>query len=114
MSPESKPVSYDLHYNEESDFFELVFAFQPGNCALEKVQEEVFVKREQQTGKAIGIWIYHFTKNWEKLRSVLKTLGVGLPLAVLPLEELERLRSAANDKRQQRVSHQGSDTESMQ
>lgn len=47
----------DIYYDEEGDFLEITIVNPPNESYCEDVNEDVFLRKEEETGEAIGIGI---------------------------------------------------------
>ena len=78
---------FDIHFNKESDFLEIVFAPQPAEALVEEVRKGVFVKKDKLKKTPIGVWVFDYSKNWQGLAPTLADNRIAFPLQILPKNE---------------------------
>ena len=73
--------SYEIHYEKESDFLEVLFG-EPTKCIATEIQEDVFVRKDIKTGEIKSIGILGFRKRVQLLKEVLISLNKKLPIEI--------------------------------
>jgi len=73
--------SYEIHYEKESDFLEVLFG-EPSKCIASEVQEGVFVRKDIKTGEIKSIGILGFKKRVQLLGEILASYNKKLPLEI--------------------------------
>ena len=61
----------DIYYDEEGDFLEITIINPPKESYCEDIHEDVFVRKDEETGEVIGIGILNFKENAKDLREIL-------------------------------------------
>ncbi|MEK6823796.1 MAG: DUF2283 domain-containing protein [Nanoarchaeota archaeon] len=78
-----KSTTYELHYNEETDFLELYFG-ESSKCYAEEIEPGVFVRKDQKTREIKSIEILAFKKRGEQiLKKILDKINMKLPLGII-------------------------------
>ena len=73
--------SYEIHYEKESDFLEVLFG-EPTKCIASEVQEGVFVRKDINTGEVKSVGILGFKKRTQLFKKILASLDKKLPLEI--------------------------------
>ena len=73
--------SYEIHYEKESDFLEVLFG-EPSKCIATEIQKDVFVRKDIKTGEVKSIGILGFHKRVQLLKEVLASLNKKLPIEI--------------------------------
>ncbi|MEK6859889.1 MAG: DUF2283 domain-containing protein [Nanoarchaeota archaeon] len=73
--------TYNIYYDEESDFLEVFFG-EPSESYAEEVEPGIFVRRDDQTDKVTSINILSYKKRADVLRSLLKKINLRLPINI--------------------------------
>ena len=73
--------SYEVHYEKESDFLEVLFG-EPSKCVASEVQEGVFVRKDIETGEIKSIGILGFKKRVQLLKKILASYDKSFPLEI--------------------------------
>ena len=73
--------SYEIHYEKESDFLEVLFG-EPSKSIASEVQEGVFVRKDIKTGEIKSIGILGFKKRVQLLGKILASYNKKLPLNI--------------------------------
>jgi len=74
--------TYDVYYDEESDFLEVSFEEPAKSGTTEEVQEGVFVTRDVDTKRVANVGILSFTKRVSLLKIILASLNKKLPIEI--------------------------------
>ena len=74
--------TYDVYYDEESDFLEVSFEEPAKSGTTEEVQEGVFVTRDVDTKRVVNVGILSFKKRVELLKVILASLNKKLPIEI--------------------------------
>ena len=75
--------SYEIHYEKESDFLEVLFG-EPTKCIASEVQEGVFVRKDINTNEVKSVGILGFKKRVQLFKKILASLDKKLPLEINP------------------------------
>jgi hypothetical protein len=73
--------SYEIHYEKESDFLEVLFG-EPSKAIATEVQEGVFVRKDIKTGEIKSVGIVGFKKRVQLLRKILASYNKEFPLEI--------------------------------
>ena len=73
--------SYEIHYEKESDFLEVLFG-EPSKCIASEVQDGVFVRKDIKTGEVKSIGILGFKKRVQLLKKVMASYNKVLPIEI--------------------------------
>ena len=73
--------SYEIHYEKESDFLEVLFG-EPSKCIASEVQDGVFVRKDVKTGEVKSIGILGFKKRVQLLKKVMASYNKVLPIEI--------------------------------
>lgn len=74
--------SVDIYYDEEGDYLEISFGAPPETEYTEQTDSEVMITRDAKTKEVKSIGIVAFKKRTEILKSILKRLGMTMPLDI--------------------------------
>ena len=64
-------VQPDIYYDEEADFLEITIPNPPEASYCEDIDEDVYVRRDEETHEIIGIGILNFKEHIKDLKSIL-------------------------------------------
>lgn len=73
--------SYEIHYEKESDFLEVLFGEQ-SKCVASEVQEGVFVRKDVKTNEVKSIGILGFKKRFQLLKKLMTFYNKVLPIEI--------------------------------
>jgi hypothetical protein len=73
--------TYNIYYDEESDFLEVFFG-EPTESFAEEVEPGVFVRRDYKTKKVTSIGILSYKKRADVLKVFLKKINLKLPINI--------------------------------
>ncbi|MEK6844388.1 MAG: hypothetical protein AABX83_03080 [Nanoarchaeota archaeon] len=73
--------SYEIHYEKESDFLEVLFG-EPSKATATEVQEGVFVRKDIKTGEIKSVGIVGFRKRVQLLKKILASYNKTFPLEI--------------------------------
>lgn len=73
--------SYEIHYEKESDFLEVIFG-EPSKCIASEVQEGVFIRRDIKTEEVKSIGILGFKKRVQLLKKLMNFYHKVLPIEI--------------------------------
>lgn len=76
-----KSQTYNIYYDEESDFLEVLFG-EPSECYAEEIEPGIFIRKDEKTGEIKSIGILSFRKRTEILKKLLNEKGLELPLDI--------------------------------
>ena len=76
-----EPQTYDIYYDEASDFLEVFFGA-PSDSLGEDMGQDVFVRRDVESNEVKSIGIFSFKKRPYLLNDILKRLKLSLPLNI--------------------------------
>ena len=68
----------DIYYDEEGDFLEITIIDPPEESYCENINEDVFIRKDEKTGEAIGIGILNFKEHGKNLREVLSNVPIKI------------------------------------
>jgi uncharacterized protein YuzE len=74
--------TFDIYYDEDSDFLEVSFESPAKKGTTEEIQEGVFVTKEIDTNRISNVGILSFKKRVSLLKEVLNSLGKRLPIEI--------------------------------
>ena len=72
---------YEIHYEKESDFLEVLFG-ESSKCIASEVQDGVFVRKDIKTGEVKSIGILGFKKRVQLLKKVMASYNKVLPIEI--------------------------------
>jgi len=73
---------YNIYYDEEGDFLELILGEPPGREGSDEVESGVFVTKNLDTDEIYSIGILGFKKKYQLLKVILKKLNIDFPLTI--------------------------------
>lgn len=73
--------TYNIYYDEESDFLEVFFG-EPTESYAEEIEPGVFVRRDDKTDKITSIGILSYKKRANILTTFLKKINLKLPINI--------------------------------
>jgi uncharacterized protein YuzE len=73
--------SYEVHYEKEADFLEVLFG-EPSKAIATEVQEGVFVRKDIKNGEIKSIGIVGFKKRVQLLKEILASYNKEFPLEI--------------------------------
>ena len=76
-----EPKTYNIYYDEESDFLEVFFG-EPSESYAKEVEPGVFVRRDDKTDKVTSIGILSYKKRADILKVFLKKINLKLPINI--------------------------------
>jgi len=68
----------DIFYDEEGDFLEITIIDPPRESYCEDVNEDVFLRKDEETGEVIGIGILNFKIHAKNLKEILASVPVKI------------------------------------
>jgi len=68
----------DIYYDEEGDFLEITIANPPKESYCEDVNEDVFIRKDENTGNVVGIGILNFKLHAKDLKEILSKVPVKI------------------------------------
>ncbi len=68
----------DIYYDEEGDFLEITIANPPQESYCEDINEDVFVRREEDTHEIVRIGILNFKLNAKDSKEILAHVPVKI------------------------------------
>ena len=68
----------DIYYDEEGDFLEITISNPPEESYCEDINEDVYLRRDEQTHEVIGIGILNFKLHAKDLKDILKNAPVKI------------------------------------
>ena len=73
--------SYEIYYEKESDFLEVLFG-ESSKCIATEIQEGVFVRKDIKTGDIKSVGIVGFRKRVQLLKKILTSYNKTFPLEI--------------------------------
>jgi len=73
--------TYEIHYDEESDFLEVFFGT-PTPCLAEEIEPDIFLRRDEKTNEIKSLGIFSFKKRPEILKKILAKINLKIPLKI--------------------------------
>ena len=73
--------TYNIYYDEESDFLEVFFG-ESSESYAEEVEPGVFVRRDDKTDKVTSIGILSYKKRAKVLSDLLKKINLKFPMNI--------------------------------
>ena len=80
---ENELNTYDVHYDEESDFLEISFGLPAEEGTTEEIEEGIFITRDIETQEIKNVGILDFKQRAVILRQILNNLNLRLPVDVV-------------------------------
>ncbi len=74
--------TYDMYYDQEGDFLEIMFGEPPEKGYSEEIEPGVFVHRIEKTNKIYGVGIISFKKRAEILAKIIQKFKLNFPLKI--------------------------------
>lgn len=68
----------DIYYDDGGDFLEITVANPPKESYCEDIKEDVYVRKEEETGNIIGIGVLNFKLHAHDLKSILARVPVKI------------------------------------
>jgi uncharacterized protein YuzE len=68
----------DIYYDEEADFLEITISKLPAESFCEDINEDVFIRKDQNTREVIGIGILNFKSHADDLKDILAKVPVRI------------------------------------
>ena len=68
----------DIYYDEEGDFLEITIINPPEASFCEDIHEDVFLRKDEETGEVIGIGILNFKLHANNLKEILANVPVKI------------------------------------
>lgn len=68
----------NIYYDSEGDFLEITIINPPEESYCEDINEDVFVRKNEETGEIIGIGILNFKKHTNNLKDILINVPVNI------------------------------------
>jgi len=68
----------NIYYDEEGDFLEITIINPPAESFCEDIHEDVFVRKDEETGEIVGIGILNFKKHTDDLQTILVDVPVKI------------------------------------
>jgi len=76
--------TYDIYYDPEGDFLEILFGESPKEGHSEEIEPGVFIHKVDETGKLYGVGIISFKKRPDILKKIMKKMNIDFPLNITP------------------------------
>ncbi len=73
---------YNIYYDEEGDFLELILGEPPNSEGTEEVESGIFVTKNLDTDEIYSVGILGFKKKYHLLNSILRKLNINFPLTI--------------------------------
>jgi hypothetical protein len=73
---------YNIYYDEEGDFLELILGEPPSSEGTDEVESGVFVTKNLDTDEIYSIGILGFKKKYQIFKALLKKLNIDFPLTI--------------------------------
>ena len=68
----------DIYYDDEGDFLEITVANPPKESYCEDINEDVYIRRDEETHEVIGIGILNFKLHSRDLKDILAKIPVKI------------------------------------
>jgi len=68
----------NIYYDDEGDFLEITISNPPEESYCEDVNEEVFVRKTENSGEIIGIGILNFRENSKHMQEILSKIPIKI------------------------------------
>jgi len=78
--------TYDIYYDKEGDFLEILFGNPPKNESTEEIDHGIFVTKNVETNELRAIGILSFKERCHVLNEILKKLNINFPLNISHIE----------------------------
>lgn len=73
---------YNIYYDEEGDFLELILGEPPNSEGTEEIESGIFITKNLETDEIYSVGILSFKKRCHLLNSILKKLNINFPLNI--------------------------------
>ena len=73
----------DIYYDEEGDFLEITVANPPEESFCEDIHEDVFIRKDEETGEVIGIGILNFKERAKDFKNIFANVPVKINFETL-------------------------------
>tara|TARA_Y100000034_G_C6783729_1_gene350485 strand:+ start:175 stop:429 length:255 start_codon:yes stop_codon:yes gene_type:complete len=74
--------TYDMYYDPEGDFLEIIFGLSPDDGYSEEIEPGVFIHRVEDTEEIYGVGIINFKKRPHLLQEIFNKINVSFPLKI--------------------------------
>ncbi len=74
--------TYDIYYDEEGDFLEIIFKIPPEKSYADEIEPGIFISKDEKTDEAFAIGILSFKKRPSILKEILKKINISFPLEI--------------------------------
>lgn len=68
----------DIYYDDEGDFLEITIKNPPKESYCEDVNNDVFIRRDEESHDIIGLGILNFKEHTKELSSILKNVSLKI------------------------------------
>lgn len=68
----------DIYYDKEGDFLEITIMPPPNESYCEDINEDVFVRKHEETGEIVGIGILNFLSHAANLKNILSEIPLKI------------------------------------
>ena len=68
----------NIYYDEEGDFLEITIANPPEDSYCEDVNQDVFLRRDEDTREIVGLGILNFKAHTKDLKDILTNVPVKI------------------------------------
>ena len=68
----------DIYYDEEGDFLEITIINPPKESYCEDIHGDVFIRKDEKTGEAVGIGILNFKEHTKDLKEILVNVPINI------------------------------------
>ena len=68
----------DIYYDEEGDFLEITITNPPEESYCEDVNEDVFIRRDEDTDEVVGLGVLNFKSHTKDLKNILNNVPVKI------------------------------------
>lgn len=73
----------NIYYDEEGDFLEITIANPPKESYCEDIHEDVYIRKDENTGEVIGIGILNFKYHSEDLKDILSNAPIKINFEII-------------------------------
>ena len=74
--------TYEMYYDPEGDFLEIIFGESPEKGYSEEVEPGVFIHRDENSDEVYGLGIISFKKRVEILNKIINKFNLKFPLNI--------------------------------
>jgi len=74
--------TYDIYYDTEGDFLEIIFGIPPENSYADEIEQGIFISKDEKTDKAFAVGILGFRKRCHILKDIFKKMNINFPLTI--------------------------------